>query len=47
MKTSSLVFISILGHIFQNCVKIELYCVLVFGPKKKKNSRISVFKLRS
>ena len=29
------VFIFILGHIFRNCVKIELYCVLVVGSKKK------------
>ena len=35
MRSSSFVFIFILGHIFRNCVKIELYCVLVVGPKKQ------------
>ena len=31
---SSFVFIFILGPIFRNRVKFELYCVLVDGPKK-------------
>ena len=35
MRNSSFVFIFNFGHIFQNCVKIELYCVLVVGPKKQ------------
>ena len=26
MKSSSFAFIFVLGHIFLNCVKIELYC---------------------
>ena len=46
MRSSSFVFIFILGHFFRNCVKIELYCVLVVGPKKKQSSHFSVFKLR-
>ena len=45
MRSSSFVFIFILGHIFRNCVKIELYCVLVVGHKKQ-SSHFSVFKLR-
>ena len=35
MRSSSFVFIFILRHISRDCVKIELYCVLVVGPKKK------------
>ena len=35
MRSSSFVFIFILWHIFQNCVKIELYCVLVVKKKTK------------
>ena len=42
MRSSSFVFIFILGHIFRNCVKIELYCVLVVGPKKTKFTLLSV-----
>ena len=45
MRSSSFVFIFILGQIFRNCVKIELYCVLVVGPKKQ-SSLFSVLKLR-
>ena len=45
MRSSSFVFIFILGHIFPNFDKIELYCVLVVGSKKQ-NSHFSVFKLR-
>ena len=45
MKSSS-VFIFILGHIFRNCVKFELYYVLVVGPKKKQSSNFLVFKFR-
>ena len=44
MRSSSFVFI-FFGAYFRNCVKIELYCVLVVGPKKQK-SHFSVFKLR-
>ena len=36
-------FIFILGHIFRNCVKIELYCVLVVGPKKQSSHFLKVF----
>ena len=45
MGNSSFVLIFILGHIFRNCVKIELYCVLVVGPKKQ-SLHFSVFKLK-
>ena len=45
MRSSSFVFIFILGQICRNCVKIELYCVLVFGPKKQ-SSLFSVLKLK-
>ena len=41
MRSSSFVFIFILGHIFRNCVKIELYCVLVVGPKKQNSQCLS------
>ena len=46
MRSSSFVLIFILGQTFQNCVRVELYCVLVVGPKKKQSSHFSVFKLR-
>ena len=42
MRSSSFVFMFILGLIFRNCVKIELYCVLVVGPKKTKFAPLSV-----
>ena len=41
MRSSSFVFMFILGHNFRNCVKIELYCVLVVGPKNKKQTQCS------
>ena len=42
MRSSSFVFIFILGHTFRNCVKIELYCEIVVGPKKTKFALLSV-----
>ena len=45
MRSSSSVFVFILGHVFRKCVKIELYCVPVVGLKKQ-ISHFSVFKLR-
>ena len=50
MRSSSFVFIFILGHIFRNCVKIELYRVLVVGPKKKVSVQaqtVSLFRLQN
>ena len=45
MRSSSVFLFFILGHVFRNCVKIELYCVPVVGPKKH-SSYFSVFKHR-
>ena len=37
MRSSSVVSMINLVHIFRNCNKIEFYCVLVVGAKKQKN----------
>ena len=41
MKSYSFLFL-IMEYIFRNCVKIELNCVIVVGPKKTKFAMISV-----
>ena len=41
MMSSSFDFIFTLGQIFRYCAEIELYCVLVVGPKKNKSSHFS------
>ena len=41
MRRSFFGFIFISGHILRNCLKIELYCALVVGPKKTKFALLS------